>query len=104
MAKLTFDDYRKRNIEIVETAQVAVERHMAANRAAHYDKKLAEAHLYSSLHTDSWSSARTQLQAMSVQEVFPLAEQEPPFDMTLYIATFHKLAKHELESLMQYGP
>ena len=104
MAKLTFDDYRKRNIEIVETAQVAMARHKAANRVAHYDKKLAEAHLYSSLHTDSWIGARTQLQAMSIQEVFPLAEQEPPFDMALYIDTFHRLAKHELESLMQYGP
>ncbi len=41
MAKLTFEDYRGRNIEIAETALVSMERHKLANRNDHYDKKLA---------------------------------------------------------------
>ena len=102
VAKLTFDDYRSRNIEIAETARVTLDRHKKANRRDHYDKKLAEVHVYTSLHADNLDGVEAQVRAMIVQEAFPLTVHEPPFNMTLYVETFRKLAKDELSSLKHY--
>jgi len=101
VAKLTFADYRGRNIEIAETARVAMERHRSANRNVHYDKKLAERHLFTSLKTDSLDSVQAPLEAMLVQEAFPLTAHERPYDMALYVETLRKLVVAELESLKQ---